>query len=413
MSQSMFGVSRIRFRAWTYASAAAAAWADGRLEREEVNRIKEHMLRFSLRPEELREVVAQHLGKPLRPSAVKFVKDLPKTRNAKVMRRVIRAAYLGEKAGDLSALENPRAVAEIEARRVTGHVDDRNRTGLKLVRQGIEMANDLWRELLHERQELEAHSHSQVASVRVRGILGEPDLVACKVRQNVRLSRTDQRADQRSAPRRKHAQPLRSRPPEQPQQNRLGSVVRVMRREQHVARLHHGGECRVARRTRRRLEARPHRGRPVGDHRARAGSRRRPDPSTEDGSAAGDARRLIAATPQRLADETVRRLAGGIRSRFAHAVEVVDPEEYNARWSRTRNLNDVLADAHVAAIRRLAEPGLLVLVDQFASPRLLEQRLASSGVELRQHPRAERVMAVAAASILALGATIEEGVSFC
>ena len=35
---------------------AAAAWADGRLEREEVNRIKEHMLRFSLNPEELREV---------------------------------------------------------------------------------------------------------------------------------------------------------------------------------------------------------------------------------------------------------------------------------------------------------------------------------------------------------------------
>jgi uncharacterized tellurite resistance protein B-like protein len=35
---------------------AAAAWADGRLEREEVNRIKERMLAFSLGPEELREV---------------------------------------------------------------------------------------------------------------------------------------------------------------------------------------------------------------------------------------------------------------------------------------------------------------------------------------------------------------------
>jgi len=30
------------------------------------------------------------------------------------MRRVIRAAYLGEPAGDLSALVNPRAVEEIE-----------------------------------------------------------------------------------------------------------------------------------------------------------------------------------------------------------------------------------------------------------------------------------------------------------
>ncbi len=42
-----------------------------------------------------------------------FVSALPKTRNAKVMRRVIRAAYLGEDPGDLSALENPAAVDEI------------------------------------------------------------------------------------------------------------------------------------------------------------------------------------------------------------------------------------------------------------------------------------------------------------
>jgi len=35
---------------------AAAAWADGRLDGEEVNRIKERMLAFSLSPEELRDV---------------------------------------------------------------------------------------------------------------------------------------------------------------------------------------------------------------------------------------------------------------------------------------------------------------------------------------------------------------------
>ena len=33
--------------------------------------------------------------------------------NAKVMRRVIRSAYLGEDAGDLSALENPNSIEEI------------------------------------------------------------------------------------------------------------------------------------------------------------------------------------------------------------------------------------------------------------------------------------------------------------
>jgi acetyl-CoA synthetase len=62
--------------------------------------------------EELKEKVARDLGKPLRPAVVKFVADLPKTRNAKVMRRVIRAAYLGHEPGDLSALENPQSVEE-------------------------------------------------------------------------------------------------------------------------------------------------------------------------------------------------------------------------------------------------------------------------------------------------------------
>jgi uncharacterized tellurite resistance protein B-like protein len=37
---------------------AAAAWADGRLDREEVNRIKDRMLAFSPSPEELRDVEA-------------------------------------------------------------------------------------------------------------------------------------------------------------------------------------------------------------------------------------------------------------------------------------------------------------------------------------------------------------------
>jgi len=65
--------------------------------------------------EALQTRVAMRLGKPLRPHQVHFVPDLPKTRNAKVMRRVIRAAYLGLPPGDVSALENPAALAPIAA----------------------------------------------------------------------------------------------------------------------------------------------------------------------------------------------------------------------------------------------------------------------------------------------------------
>jgi acetyl-CoA synthetase len=71
--------------------------------------------RHSSLQQELKALVAKDMGKPLTPSKIHFVSALPKTRNAKVMRRVIRAAYLGEDAGDLSALENPNAIDEIGA----------------------------------------------------------------------------------------------------------------------------------------------------------------------------------------------------------------------------------------------------------------------------------------------------------
>ena len=70
-------------------------------------------LRTSL-ANELKKKVATELGKALAPRDVIFVTDIPKTRNAKVMRRLVRAAYIGEKLGDISALENPAALEEIQ-----------------------------------------------------------------------------------------------------------------------------------------------------------------------------------------------------------------------------------------------------------------------------------------------------------
>jgi acetyl-CoA synthetase len=62
---------------------------------------------------ELLDLIVAEMGKPLAPKATLFVSDLPKTRNAKVMRRMIRAAYLGQELGDTSSLVNPEAVEEI------------------------------------------------------------------------------------------------------------------------------------------------------------------------------------------------------------------------------------------------------------------------------------------------------------
>ena len=65
--------------------------------------------------DELMDRVTGELGKPLKPRTILFTEALPKTRNAKVMRRVIRAAYLDEDPGDISSLEDPSTVDAVRA----------------------------------------------------------------------------------------------------------------------------------------------------------------------------------------------------------------------------------------------------------------------------------------------------------
>jgi len=62
----------------------------------------------------LQESISLELGTPIRPKEVRFCTALPKTRNAKVMRRLIRAAYLREDPGDTSALEDPSTLTAIQ-----------------------------------------------------------------------------------------------------------------------------------------------------------------------------------------------------------------------------------------------------------------------------------------------------------
>ncbi len=59
------------------------------------------------------ERVTMAMGKPMKPRDILFVSDLPKTRNSKVMRRVLRSAYLDEPQGDTSSLINPQVIPEI------------------------------------------------------------------------------------------------------------------------------------------------------------------------------------------------------------------------------------------------------------------------------------------------------------
>ena len=64
--------------------------------------------------EALKDQVARVMGKTFRPRDVRFVRQLPKTRSGKVVRRLIRSRLLGKtELGDLSTLDNPEALDDI------------------------------------------------------------------------------------------------------------------------------------------------------------------------------------------------------------------------------------------------------------------------------------------------------------
>jgi acetyl-CoA synthetase len=64
------------------------------------------------------DCAARELGKAFKPERIVFVSALPKTRSAKIVRRAVRATLLGQDPGDLSSVENPEALDEIERLRV-------------------------------------------------------------------------------------------------------------------------------------------------------------------------------------------------------------------------------------------------------------------------------------------------------
>jgi acetyl-CoA synthetase len=58
----------------------------------------------------LSAAIVAGMGTSYRPETILFVNDLPRTRNLKIMRRVLRAVFEDKDPGDLSALANPEAV---------------------------------------------------------------------------------------------------------------------------------------------------------------------------------------------------------------------------------------------------------------------------------------------------------------
>ena len=108
-----------------------------------------------------------------------------------------------------------------------------------------------------------------------------------------------------------------------------------------------------------------------------------------------------------LSDDTIARLAPALERRYAFASEVLMPVDYNVEHPRFGSLNPLLAELHARCIRKLAQPGAMVLVDKFADDKLVASRLRGVDVELHQRTRAEREPVVAAASVIARNLFVE------
>ncbi|NIM25380.1 MAG: AMP-binding protein [Nitrosopumilaceae archaeon] len=63
---------------------------------------------------EISKYISEKIGKLAKPKFVFVLSDLPKTRTGKIMRRLLKAKILGLELGDLSSLENPQVLEEID-----------------------------------------------------------------------------------------------------------------------------------------------------------------------------------------------------------------------------------------------------------------------------------------------------------
>jgi acetyl-CoA synthetase len=74
--------------------------------------------------EDLREYVANKIGKFGRPKTIVFTDDLPKTRSGKIMRRLLKDVAEGRDLGDTTTLADASVVEEIKRRSTVNPSED-------------------------------------------------------------------------------------------------------------------------------------------------------------------------------------------------------------------------------------------------------------------------------------------------
>lgn len=108
---------------------------------------------------------------------------------------------------------------------------------------------------------------------------------------------------------------------------------------------------------------------------------------------------------KKISDRQIADLAPKIQSICPFTVIAIGNEKYNKLYKKINNLNKLLAWGHARAIENLLEKNncQYVLSDQFGDENLIKEALLDKGksITLFQRPKAEEIISVAAASIIA------------
>ena len=108
---------------------------------------------------------------------------------------------------------------------------------------------------------------------------------------------------------------------------------------------------------------------------------------------------------KKLSDTKIKNMANEIKQICPYDIVIIRNQRYNELYESIKNLNKLLAWGHARVLENLLSRVncSYALSDQFGQPELIQNALMAKGktITLKQRPRAEDNIAVAAASVLA------------
>ncbi len=115
---------------------------------------------------------------------------------------------------------------------------------------------------------------------------------------------------------------------------------------------------------------------------------------------------------KKMSDNRVLELSRWLRNNFVHSIVIIGPEKYNQLYDKIKNLNKLLAWGHSRVIENIAAGNKIdmIISDKFGREDFIEKALMKygRGIELHQMIKGETVAQVAAASIVARAAFIDQ-----